>query len=485
MLVEALAAVLILTVGVMGLLTGFVASQKLSSSSERQASMSQVAQRELERVQGLPYASVGLTAAPSPSTDPGNPDYWVTAGPPATFAWNQGSSPAEALDVDTTNGTVVPSSSWSEGGYSGTVDDFVTWVTDTGCSPGCPASADYKRVTVAVTMTGPGAPSPVYVSAVVTDPNAAPNQGTANGTSGNPVTSGGTTCSTQTGTTTTTGPCEAPITSGVPNTFYVHDCAATNTSCGAPTTSHPTDPTVGLISGLTCSSTLTLASEITSLLTSGCPTPDLMDTNIPTGTNSTLQYSTDLGTTGYQGGRLLQPLCGNTSGCGTGSTSDCSSGASWSTSLLNAQNEMWVTAPLATQTTLTGTGALNLFTQTQGGASAVITLCVEVYAIPPSGGIAGSLADLFSWPPTALGGDGYVAATDPSTGANWPTSPSNVEYSFNYASGGVTVPAGDRIGLRVWMAANVNDAIALLYDSAQYPTELQLNSSSAISFTSP
>jgi hypothetical protein len=153
---------------------------------------------------------------------------------------------------------------------------------------------------------------------------------------------------------------------------------------------------------------------------------------------------------------------------------------SWTSSLINAQNELWVTAPVSTGTTLTGEGAVNLFTQTQNGTSAVVTLCVELYEIPPSGGIAGSLADLLSWPPVALGGAAYVAATDPSTDSNWPTSPSNVEYEFTFASGGVTVPAGDRIGVRVWMVANVNAAIALLYDNPLYPSEIQLNSQSAI-----
>jgi hypothetical protein len=485
-----LAAILILTVGIIGVLSGFIASQKLSLVSERQSTMAHVAQREIERVEGLAYGSIGMTGTPSPSTQAQNPDYYVTSGSPPSFEWNRTSSSAEPLDIDTTNGTVAKTQSWSEGDSSGTIYDFVTWATDPNCGPGCPSSADYKRITVAVTLSSRPGPSPVYVSSLIVNPDAAPAQGTSNGTSGNPIANGQTTCAVVSGTTTTQGTCESPIDGGVPNTFFLHDCAATSASCSTPTGSNTLHNTVGVTSGLVCSTVTTTALVLGSIVpgaVTGCPTPDLIDPNPPAGGPSTpiYSYSTNVGsTTGYVGGRLLSPLCATNAICGTGSTSDCTSAAAWASSLLSAQNELWATAPVSTATTLTGEGALNLYTQTQNGTSAVVTLCVELYEIPPSGGIAGSLADLLAWAPTPLGGAAYVAATDPSTGSNWPTGPTDVQYEFNFASSGVTVPQGDRIGIRVWMVANVSNAIALLYDNPNYPSELQLNSQSAIQLSS-
>ena len=39
----------------------------------------------------------------------------------------------------------------------------------------------------------------------------------------------------------------------------------------------------------------------------------------------------------------------------------------------------------------------------------------------------------------------------------------------------VRLAAGDRIGVRIWMKANVTTPIDLLYDNTSYPTELELN----------
>ncbi len=203
-----------------------------------------------------------------------------------------------------------------------------------------------------------------------------------------------------------------------------------------------------------------------------------MDTTPPAGTITTplYQYSTDLSTLGYLGGRLLQPLCANSTGCGSGSASDCTAGSPWTSTLVNAQNEMWVSAPLATNTTLTGEGGINLFTQTQNATSAVVTFCIAIYSVPPSDGVAGSIADLLDWPPTQLGSTiAYVPPTDPGTGSNWPTAASSVAFTFNFASSGVTVSAGNRIGVRVWIAAKANTNIALIYDNPNDPTEVELN----------
>lgn len=472
-LIEVLLSLLVLTVGILSAFTAFAASQRLSLVSERHQSMVDVAQKEIERVQGIAFNQIGMTAAPGTSTDPRNPDYYVQAGPPETFEWDRTSGSAEPLDLDTANGTVSAApQTWSEGQFTGQIYDFVTWTTDPKCSPGCPASQDYKRITVAVTITGAAQPGPVWESSLIADPSAAPAGGTVNGSSGNPLQNPATTCLNSSN---QSVPCTSMIDSGNPNTYFLHDWPASSSGPPQPPSqSHPVHDTVGTVTGELCTTSQVLAQILSNIV--GCPTPDLMDADPPGGSISTVyNYSTDLGTTGFPGGRLIQPTCSNGSGCGTGSTGDCANGG-FTSSLVNAQSEMWVSSPLTASTTLTGDGGLSAFTQTLGGASAVVSFCVEVYDVPPSGS-AGSLADLLAWPPVDLGGAAYVPPADPSTGGNWPTSPGEVSFIFNFrgSNGAVSIAPGDRIGIRIWAKASSNLPIDLLYDNPLYPAQVQLN----------
>jgi hypothetical protein len=433
--------------------------------------MAHIAQQQIEYVEGIPYSQIGMSAAPTTSTDPTNPDYYVTAGATPTFQWDRTTGSSEPLDVDTTTpGVVPPVHTWTAGRFSGQVYDFVTWTTDPKCSPGCPSSGDYKRITVAVTMGNGGQPHPLYISSVVADPPAA---------AGNPLTNPGTTCTSAQGI--AGQPCTSPINSGSPNTYYLHDWPATGGAPQAPSGEHATHPTVAPVTNLLCTVSQVLAQILINI--AGCPVPDLMDNNPPSATATTLyHYSTDqLPNSSYQGGRILQPactsgLCSGSSGGGSGSTSDCNGGGLFG-NLLNVQAGFWVTSPVTATTTLTGDGGISLFSQTVGGAQAVVSFCVEIYDIPPSGGTVGSLADILAWPPVALGGAGYVGETDPGTGGNWPTSANQISYIFNFrgSSGDVSIAPGHRLGVRIWFKANLNTALDLLYDNPLYPTQLQLN----------
>jgi hypothetical protein len=477
--IEVLVAITVLVIGILGALTAFNASQRLSLVNERHAAMVQMAQREIERIESLQYGSIGLACGgsgqptcPRHSSDPSNPGYYVSSDG-GSFAWNRSAGTSEQLITPATqgtgtNGTLSPVQTWSQstqgGLLSGSIYDFVTWTTDAPppngsssvCSPGgCPATEDYKRITVAVTMSTGLQPYPVYVSSVMADPNAVGNN--------NPINSPTVNCTLPSG---ATGPCQAGLNNGNPNTFFLHDWAATNSGTPpAPSADHATLATVGATGTCTTSNT------------SGCPVPDLMDTNTPAGTTSTpvYNYSTDQCTPDascYPGGRELQAAA-----TGTDSSADCSSTA-WSTSLANTKNELWVTPALGSSTTLTGWGGLSLYTQTLDGQSGhpLVSFCVEVYDVPPSGS-AGSLKDIYDWPPKPVGGSGYVGSTDPTTGGNWPTSASQITFAFQYTQQNYTIAAGDRIGLRVWVATeSPNVPIDLIYDNPNYPAMLQLNS---------
>jgi prepilin-type N-terminal cleavage/methylation domain-containing protein len=470
-LVEVLIAIALLAIGVFGVFMAFAAAQKLSVINERHTTMAHVAQREIERLEGIAYSRLEMTAAPPTSADPTNPDYNVTAGSPPSFAHNTSGSP-EQLVIDSSNGVVDHTASWSEGQFSGTVYDYVTWVTDPRCAPGCTATDDYKRLTVAVTIND-GHPAPVYNSSVISDPHAEPIGGISNGLTGNPLTDPSTQCVGSNG---VPAPCTSPIDSGNPNTYFLHDSPATSATPVAPSADHATPATVGTVSGQTCTTSTVLATVPAN--TTGCPTPDLMDGNPPAGDSTTplYHYSTDqCSDSCYPGGQLLQPTCSNGTGCGAGSSSDCSGGA-WTNSLNNTQSAFWVTAPLTAAMTLTGDGGISLFSQSVGGTSPVVSFCLEVYDVPPSG-TAGSLSDLLAWPPVALGGAAYVPPADPSTQTNWPTQTSDLSYSFNFrgSSGSASIPAGDRIGVRLWFKATYNTALAFVFDNPTYPTEVQLN----------
>jgi Tfp pilus assembly protein PilV len=470
-IIELMVALLVLTVGTLGMFMGFISSQKASLVAERETSMAHVAQQQIEYVQGIPYSQIGMSAAPSPSTDPTNPDFYVTGGPTPTFQWNRTAGTSEPLDVDaTTPGVIAPVQSWTEGKFSGQIYEFVTWTTDPKCAPTCPSSQDYKRITVAVTLGTGGQPHPLYLSSVIADPPAA---------AGNPLIDPGTTCTNPQGV--AGQPCTSLINSGNPNTYYLHDWPATGGTPQPPSADHATHATVAAVTNLACTAVPALASLLNNI--AGCPVPDLMDNAPPSATATTLyHYSSDqLPSTSYPGGRILQPLCSTgtcngSSGGGSGATSDCNGSGAFA-NLLNVQAGFWVSSPVTATTTLTGDGAVSLFSQTVGNAQAVVSFCIEIYDIPPSGGSASPLADILAWPPVALGGVGYVPPTNPGTGGNWPTSANQISYIFNFrgSNGTVSIAPGHRLGVRIWFKASVNAALDVLYDNPLDPAQLQLN----------
>lgn len=188
-LIELLVAVLVLVIGILSTFTVFDTSKGATHVSERLEGQNHVAQREVERIESLPYSQVGLSGPPGTSTNSSNPDYYVsglTTCP--NFTWNQSAGAANATDSLIVNGCTYNGQAYTAGAvspvdtttYPGyTVYDFITWVNDGLCGPagGCVISDSYKRVTVEVTSSGPVrlAPTvPVMVSGIVADPHAAP-----------------------------------------------------------------------------------------------------------------------------------------------------------------------------------------------------------------------------------------------------------------------------------------------------------------------
>jgi len=441
MLIELMVALSVLVVGAMAIAASFGGSRRLIATYERQQSVAQRAQQEIERIQALPYAQIALTGTPPTSSDPANPDSNVAAGPPATYSSDGTAAARETLVVDAGAGQLSPGPrAWSDRRLSGSLYDFVTWHTDPGCGSGCPASANYKRVTVAVTVTvaGGGGPTrPVVVSTYVTDPNAAPAGSVSNGNL-NPLADPSTTCQNTQGQAVS---CTSGIGSGNATSWFLYDTPATQAAWQPIAASHATHPTIAPFG------------VCTALSTAGCPQPDLMDTP-PTPASSPLQplftYSTDQPGS-YPGGRVLRRDAGT--GCaGLLSTTD------------NAKGAMWVTPPLGTGTTLSGTGGMTLFSQTLHGVPAPVTLCVRLYAVP------GSIANLVALPPVALG------AAVPIPLQAWPGALEPISFTFSYSPTTLTLLSGARIGVRLWIDQSSSDDLVVVYDHPSAKSVLQLNS---------
>lgn len=505
-LIEVMIAVLVLTVGVLAMLTSFNGAQKLTLTSERRTSLVHRAQEELERLQADPYDELAMSSTPAHSTEAENPDYYVNYATTVRseaakctevaiggtgagcYAWNANDVSEEAPLVPATNGQcqtvgeeggcgVVSASptSWSAsvagkvpgaGNVGGEVYDFVTWASDPICKSGaCPVQNDYKRLTVVVTAIVPSAThplSPVRVSTIIADPNA----GASEGAGSNPLKSPETRC----------GPDKAICSYGIGNAnaqeWRLHDSGAEADEIAKaappPSASHATQPTVAPTG--TCSSA-----------TRGpCPKPDLMNTAAPSAkalydysedqNSYGLTFTTPTGTAasesvlanGYGGRRLeagvpcnVEPKTGNTP-----ATSE--TGA-------NFKSQMWVTEPLSAVTTLTGAGGIVLYTQTVNGVAATVTLCVALYEVPEK------IEELWAeakTTPKLLGVAEYTGA--------WPTSMQQLAFGFEPEGArslvlagthvkDIVIPKGARIGLRVWPAATAPAAgIALAYDTAGY-----------------
>jgi hypothetical protein len=461
-IIELVCALTVLTIGIFSLVMAFDSSRKLSLVSERHTTLSHVAQREIENLEGLPYSQIALNGIPASSTNPDNPDHYVVGGSPPTLEWNQTASAQESLITPSqvSNGSITPVTTWQEGQLSGLVYDFVTWTSDPTCGSQCPASGqDYKRIVVAVTMNGGLQPDPIWLSSVIADPSANPSGKVINGSTGNPLDNPSTKCLSGT----TVVPCSQPLDSGTANIWFLHDFSSWSSgSPQAPSADHSTHCTVNVCGALPCNSGSTTSSQ-----TTGCPQPDLMDTNAPTGDATTPCYKYSSEQSGTPGcGRVILPV----------QDGSCTQGNSAFGTLSNTGSEFWVTPPLTSAMALTGAAGLTIWTQTAGGANAIVTYCAAIYDVPPSGGTAGSLANILSWPPTYLGAGAYTPPTDTSTGTNWPASGTEASFAFTFASSSVTVPTGHRIGLRVWASDSANVGVATLYDNPLSPSQLQVNS---------
>jgi type II secretory pathway pseudopilin PulG len=157
-LVEILMAMLITSVGIIAVVSVLDHSRNLTTQTEKNEVASHRAEREIESASSLPFGEIGLVSLPVHSASQSSPDYYVSG---ANYRWDQsGGAAAEPLKP---GGSIQTTSTWADpvSRFSGEIHRYVT---DVG------GDDNVRRVTVAVTVNGPGLTKPVLISTLATNP---------------------------------------------------------------------------------------------------------------------------------------------------------------------------------------------------------------------------------------------------------------------------------------------------------------------------
>ena len=441
--IELLLAVLISSVGVISLIGTFDVSRRVTTYSEMKEAASHVAEQTMEELRALDYSELALNGAPVPTTssDPNDAAYYVGGGG-TTYRWNQSADApdghTEPLVIDAVDGQVpAAAEAWSDGRIGGQIHRYVTCAAATveECDQG-PDTSAYRRITVAVTVDNAlGPQKPILLSTVVGNPE------TANGEGSNPLESPDTFCQDAQGNSVS---CTGSATNGTVSTWYLYDTPATFAAREEIVGSHATHATVAP-SG-TCNGSSS----------TGCPVPDLMGMQQPPApavTPPVYNYSSEItgGTT--PGGAVIRR---DTTCDGTVTTSD------------NTKGHFWVTPPLADDMTLSGDAAMSLSTQTFNGATADAIVCVGFYNVPAS------ISNLVASPPTLIGVAGYD-----NKNMSWPKTATSLGFGLDFLDSGfgATIPAGNRMGVRLWTSSSSGADLVFVYDHPLHASFLQVNES--------
>ena len=424
-LIEVLVTILVITGGLLAGLAVFANAAKTTYSAQRKAQVVAYAEGEVEKLRSLPYASLGLSAAPpasaseAPLTAPASSEALVSPGlvnPGGdTFnvagvsgriyryvTWRPQPCPAVRLKAQANLESVLGAAA---GSLAGEVADL------------CPGTQHTKRITVVLKPdragNGSAPEKPVRVSTVVKDPDTtvlatagAQNLRLANGT--------------QTTPTTYTPPTQQEL--------FLYDTRCSFNTRQAPTGSHPTHETS--VKGGTCT---------------GTGRPDLMGTTAPTGSVGDPLYDHSTDVTRPQAGGLGMVRDGVTAACQTALTYESQetdreqSIHTWASPALTAPAETALTA---------GRAAVTVHTRTLNAAAKAGRLCFTVWS-DLNDAVLGSLEyQLPSWP-------GEITA---------------VSVAFDLAHANLAV--GDRLMLTVRVPPASQDGIALYYDHPAYPSSL-------------
>jgi hypothetical protein len=144
-LIEVMVAVSILALIMSGIALSIGVNYKAVALARSRQVAEAAANKRLEELRDVDYASMALSTQPVHSPDPQNPDYWVSADGSTYDVTGNGDN--ETLIVDTTAGPITHVETPVTVGTT-VVDiyQYVTWVDD----PGIPGTQNLKRLSVVV-----------------------------------------------------------------------------------------------------------------------------------------------------------------------------------------------------------------------------------------------------------------------------------------------------------------------------------------------
>lgn len=453
-IIEVIVAAVILAAAAMATFGVLASATKNAQRAKATQVALDLAQEEVERLRAVPYNRLGLSSPPEPSSDPRNPGYRVQG---ETFALKRTPRGEYANLVKNLNG-VSPKSEFfsgspSAGGVSGTVYRYVVWRNDASCpETQCPGPEDFKQIVVAIQPKGNAGnvtrgyvevqadridPEALQQTPLDDDPEGPPGGGSGSGITAQQLFLSDTPC----------------ISSG-------------KTIRQAITGDHLLHNTLG-----TCASGLQTGSKVgapDALLLNSPPDPAPEDEFNP----ALYDYSNDF---------YLEPTPDTDKGLQI--RRDDTSGCHYNpTGTTNPQSQVhrWVTDKLTKAFTMTGRVTLEFYTRTLNDALYTGSLCVYLFDRSETTGTTPVATDTF-FTDKANGNAFWVY--EPEGNGFWPRNLwTKVRLTMEFQGAPKTLAIGRRLGvaLSVDPANTPADAIPIMYDHPNYPTRLEVDTTTPI-----
>ena len=467
-MIETMIAALVLALGSLATLNLVGTQARNTFRAEQSQVVSNRLQEEMEKIKQLPYNQIALTGIPTDTTDVSDPRWRVSGG---SYSVTQDGTQLRPLVYNgsalfgggtVSAGAISPApQSFTSGDVGGTIYRFVVWENDASCpATSCPGSQDLKRVIVAIKLnaTGPGGVRRYQeLQSMVADPNA------STGTNQN-----------------------SPVNS-TPWTFFLTDTpiGCSDTDRQPITGDHLVHNTNGSCSaGLKNSSNCTTVLGITS-----CPagTPDLMVTHAPPLVDETplFDFATDVEpAVNPDQDKGLQMPKPNTTGCLQ----------SLFQPIKNAQGAIlpdpdptrmqtihkWITNPMGSgfNVVLSGTGSLNLWTQTINAGTYPGKICFWIFerhldalGVPVDTPYFNLDLSSTYFTHTPLGGV-------------WPSTWSELQVPLRFNGAGIALGPNSRLGfaLQVERQGTNGGGMQFMYDEPSFDSRLVVDTTSLLPF---
>lgn len=445
--VEVVVAGMILVIGSLGVLGMVDGATRSTFRAEQSQVVSNVLQREMEKIRELPYDEIGLSSAPSHESGSNEPNSRITG---SAFYSKRNGTGLKSLVLE---GAVAPGPEpFQVENVKGQVYRYVVW--DVCPESTCNDGEYLKRAIVAVKLetTASGGVDRRYqeIQSQIVDPEAAPSENSVTAPSGGSVTPWwlwltDTTCD--------RSEPQTPLERSEVGALF-----------GQPEGDHPAHNTRGV-----CADGLKVENE------PGAPdllwpeAPVLIEEEDPEKESESpvYDYATDVEPlVEPDRDKGLQILLGGQ--CGAMPATEVRSEPD-SDGTMFQQLHKWITPPVKSTSNLalTGEGALYLWTQSIEHGVYPVTVCIWLFT--REGGEDTPIAQTFEGLPYTT----YSKATWPSTG--W--SEIVVPLSFNTGeTGEIPLPEGSRIGVAISVQAGEHTSgIQTLYDEPSFDSRLSLD----------